>query len=103
MVKGEFNSTEMSIVITTLETASKEFDASINSIKALDVPSFSYSGWITGLPSILTSYQQQCSLDLDWCSSVIESFNNFNDESIKDIGSVEVQSDFSKEYEVNKL
>lgn len=103
MVKGDFNSTEMSKVITTLETASKEFDASINSIKALDVPNFSYSGWITGLSNILTSYQQQCSLDLDWSSNVIESFNNFNDESIKDIGSVEVQADFSKEYEVNKL
>ena len=41
MVKGEFNATEMGKVITTLETACKEFDASINSIKALDVPSFS--------------------------------------------------------------
>lgn len=103
MVRANFNSTEMGKVITTLETASKEFDASINSIKALDVPSFSYSGWITSLPSILTSYQQQCFLDLDWCSNIIESFNSFSDESIKDIGSVEVQSDFSKEYEVNKL
>lgn len=103
MIKGEFNSTEMSKVINTLESADKGFDTCINSIKALDVPNFSYSGWLTSLPNILTTYQQNCSLDSDWCSSVIESFDNFNTESIKDIGSVEVQTDFSKEYEVNKL
>ena len=103
MVKGNFNSTEMSKVITTLDTSLQEFDACINSIKALDVPDFSYSGWITSLPNILTSYKQQCSLDNDWCSDVIESFEIFNNESIKDIGSVEVQTGFSKEYEVNNL
>ena len=103
MVKGEFNSTEMSKVIKTLETANKGFDTCINSIKALDVPSFSCSGWITSLPNILVCYQQNCSLDSNWCSSVIESFNDFNTESIKDINSVEVQVDFSKEYEVHNV
>lgn len=103
MVKGNFNSNEMNKVITTLENTLNEFDTCINSIKALDVPNFSYSGWITSLPNILTSYKLQCSLDCDWCSDVIEAFESFNTESIKDISSVEVQTGFSKEFEINKL
>lgn len=103
MSQSIYNSRYMKKVKNELNDALEYFDICIKHINSLDIPSFSYSGWIASLPSTLKEYKRQCSLDVDWCYKVIEKFDNFNDESIRDINSVKVQNRFSKAYDINNI
>ena len=101
MGKVKFDSTNLNICSKSLGSALQNFDSVIGSANGLDVPDFAYQGWLNSLSGLLEEYKMQCKEDQSWVDAtnikMIEELNT----SQKDIGSVEVQSDLKKEYDVN--
>ena len=103
MVNAKFDSGKARNTIQSLTSASKDFMLSSDAASSLDVPEFPYAGWVSSLPGLINSYGKVCELDIEWVSETISKFEEFNNESISQVQQVEVQSDFTKDLNVNKF
>jgi hypothetical protein len=96
-----FDSTTFKRCSVALESALQGFDSAINAASGLDVPDFSYQGWLNTLPSLLESYKMQCKEDQTWADNANSLVEGALESSEGVVRSVDVQTGLVKELIVN--
>lgn len=99
--KVHFDSTMFRRCSVALESALQGFDKAISAASGLDVPDFSYQGWLNNLPALLESYKMQCKEDQTWAENGNAMLEGALASSEGSVNSVEVQTGLVKELIVN--
>lgn len=75
------------VSLTEIIKAIGDLERGINSASSLDIPSFSYSSYLSSLPSKLSTCKKNCKKVEEWLNRSISNYDRYTEE---------IQSNFNK-------
>ncbi len=104
MTKLNFISSDVrKLVILKIGNAKVSLESAKSKASSLDVPDFSYSGYLNSLPGKIADNIMTCTTDESWLEDSIKNFDTFNDESITSIEKCEAREILEKDFHVNLI
>ena len=104
MTKLNFISSDVrKLVILKVGNAKVSLESAKSKASSLDVPDFSYSGYLNGLPGKLTDNTKTCTTDESWLEDSIKNFQTFNDDCIASIAKCESREILDKDFHINLI
>lgn len=91
------------LVILKISNAKVSLESAKSKASSLDVPDFSYSGYLNSLPGKIADNIMTCTTDESWLEDSIKNFQTFNDESITSIEKCEARDILEKDLRVNLI
>ncbi len=91
------------LVILKVGNAKVSLESAKSKASSLDVPSFSYSGYLNSLSSKIARNIMTCTTDESWLDDSINNFQTFNDENITLIEKCEAREVLEKDFHVNLI
>lgn len=89
------------LVILKLGNTKVSLESARSKASSLDVPDFSYSGYLNSLPGKISDNIMTCTTDESWLEDSIKNFQTFSDESIASIDKCEAREILEKDFRVN--
>lgn len=90
-------------VILKINNAKFSLESAKAKARSLDVPNFSYSGYLDNLSDMINNNIMICNTDEEWLEDSVKNFQTFNDESIDLINKCEVREIPEKDFHVNLI